>query len=236
MQNIGENINLEISEIDLKKKISDLLDRDSSKFSQFNSIYDAFKSSIVSAQEFLSVFIDLSLSNVPNHLKKDVIREFGKAWTKLADMTTITIHKKNKKKGVRMDLSDSGNAGNQDMLKAWNNFKVKNSNEITPWESVGSSYASNAHASNVSSSGARVLVLSKTAIPSKQIQSLPSNWANKLNSPIQENSQSNTKDFPSLPASTSRKTVSSVSVREEEPKEEISFKKKGKKKVLLHFG
>ena len=202
-----------IDEKDVLQKISNLLGRDLEKYSQFISIYEAFKGNLVSGKEFLKIFIETSTGD---------LREIEKIWKKLADLTPI-IKKKSKKKGVLLDLREKTETGNPAMLMAWNDFKIRNSNQISHWDTSNNWATQNAKLDSQDS-------LSRSNLPSRSSQSTTP-WGNRPGS----SSGGNQEDFPSLPTcSKSRKFPASAS--ETSASETIEWKKKGKKKVLLHFG
>ena len=222
---------LELSDLQVSENISILLNKNKTKYAQFNSIYDAFKSNVVSAEEFLTVFIDLCVSEVDYNFKKDVLRDLGKIWRRLADITLVES-KKSKKKGIPLDLS--GKNGNQEMLKAWNNYKIKNSNDVTPWESNSSFSAKARLLHEPTKSGPNILVLNSSELPSSTSRNFNSNWSCKT--PAHKLEESNLEDFPSLPSSSKTFSVLQNKSNHGKEQEEIEWKKKGKKKVLMHFG
>lgn len=219
-----EEVKLEIADstdLDLLENISNLLGNDNAKHAQFNSIYDAFRNNVVSATEFLTVFMELC---VPGNSRS--IRDIGKVWKRLSDITTITS-RKGKKKGIQIDLS--GKSGNSKMLKAWNDYKIKNSSEVTHWNNV-STFATNAQLS-VPVSSNNTLVLSRSDIPSKTISN--PTWAGRR---LQGGNKDSLEEFPNLPSSSKSVPVSRGNTGYGDTKDTVEWKKKGKKKVLLHFG
>jgi hypothetical protein len=209
-----------IHDQEVLSKISDLLLRDLEKYSEFISIYEAFKGNLVSGKEFLNIFIETSHGN---------LREIERVWKSLADLTPILIPKKMKKKGIPLDLNEK--AGNPEMLKAWNDFKIKNSNHISHWDNVDNTWATNAQLKTQNT--ATLLHLSRSNLPSKPATSLAnSTWANRPSS----STGGNLEEFPSLPTSSRPVSSGYNGSRSSGSSDTVEWKKKGKKKVLLHFG
>ncbi|KAJ3236861.1 hypothetical protein HDU78_004408 [Chytriomyces hyalinus] len=156
------------------KTLQELFDSDASKLDQLKSIAKMYKSDLTTCAEFLNFFISLVFEGrhgASEPVKREIVGKAGKVWRALAD--SIPDEEMGSKVSQRDRKSNASKR--EEMLRVWNDYKVKNdSNFSNPY--LESSYAnpvskSGAASSNSRSSGsggsptqsARVLVIKSKA-------------------------------------------------------------------------
>ncbi|KAJ3087772.1 hypothetical protein HK102_010323 [Quaeritorhiza haematococci] len=158
---------------ELVSRLQKLLASDAGLFAEFKSLASAYRNSVVSADDFLAGFVGLvsqGSGKGNTKIKKDVMKEVGRVWAKLADTVPDATAP-----SAAAAVSGSGSVSKkEDMLRAWNDYKVRRreDEEAGPdfptlsgssWGSSAAASGSGSGASASSPPSARVLVIKSAA-------------------------------------------------------------------------
>ncbi|KAJ3037011.1 hypothetical protein HDV00_002144 [Rhizophlyctis rosea] len=173
---------------ELAQRIQYLFNSDRNKLAEFKSLATSFKNSAITADEFLTAFATLALGGLSGKNKKEAEAEMGRVWNRLAD--TVPGEpvedewsgadgrqgKGKKKKGAAAPSAPVrlSNVRREALLRAWNDWKVKTTEEAPIERPSTPSYANstakpspilpaNTASSSSSTSSARVLVIKSKA-------------------------------------------------------------------------
>lgn len=166
------------AEAEVLSKVQHLLDFSNAKVAEFKSLAASFRQSIISSDEFVSAFMSLVLQNKTGKAAKDAENEAGKAWRRLAetipDDEEDTVRRgKGKGRGISPQLgTNQGGRKKNDMLRAWNDWKIRAHDFPAPSKPATPSYANSAATPSAvlptssvapSAAAARVLVIKNHA-------------------------------------------------------------------------
>ncbi|OUM56993.1 hypothetical protein PIROE2DRAFT_18165, partial [Piromyces sp. E2] len=106
-------------EIELIKKLNKMIGSDQTQINTFKTISSSYYNNLLPAESFLEAFIALVNKNdIKGKGKKNVIDKIGGVWNQMAKNL---LKKKDTPEGENIDFEKKCN----DMLRAWNDYKVK---------------------------------------------------------------------------------------------------------------
>ncbi|KAI8914863.1 hypothetical protein DFJ77DRAFT_37610 [Powellomyces hirtus] len=168
-------------EAEVFQKVQQVLNHSTTKVTEFKSLAAAFRQSLVSADDFVSGFMSLAMQNKFGKQLKDAENEAGKVWRRMADTVPDPEEEsdqpkgKGKGKGKFVPLYSAPRTGGKlknEMMRAWNDWKVQARDEPAPRPPIPS-YANSAatpssilpvtSAKTPAASAARVLVIKNKA-------------------------------------------------------------------------
>jgi hypothetical protein len=133
-------------EIELIKKLNKMIGQDAKQVETFKTISSSYYNNLLPAEKFLEAFILLVNKNdiKGKGKKKNMIDKIGGVWNQMAKNL---LKKKDSSEGENIDFEKKCN----DMLRAWNDYKIKQNDEedytsllVEKKKNLTKSYASHA--------------------------------------------------------------------------------------------
>ncbi|KAI8998316.1 hypothetical protein BC832DRAFT_565461 [Gaertneriomyces semiglobifer] len=153
---------------EIMQRMQHLFNSDVSKLTEFKSLTQSYRNDLISADELVKSFMQLALSAKTSRPAKETESEAGILWRKLADTVpgATTLSNSGGRNGSALPSSE--NKKRNEMLRAWNDWKVRNSDFPAPKKSTPSYASASASSgpsggSNSGNNGSRVLVIKNNA-------------------------------------------------------------------------
>ena len=229
---------------ELTNLVFKLLKNKTEKVNNLKILLDNYRLGTITVDSLLSSFIEI-VESLYTCINNQVFVEMGHVWKRMADVfpedqyllsTYENLLKKSKRKGLSVkefDTMKSLEPKKTTMLSAWNNYKIRITQDNQP--EVKEQKTGWDNSSNQQQPKARVLVIDS----SKKATSSSKNSLTSKVGGLRINSRPSVQEFPILPAvvepSQNGWAAPSPSNRSNNNQQQSSTNKKGKK-VLLKFG